>query len=155
MTDTDKKDTEKKAPLSLGGKGTLSLKGGAAAGAKATLSQPSRSGKSVAVEVRRKRTGSTTAPMARPQTETHVEEEIIVAPPPAPVAATPATSAASTELRKLTSEEREARIRALVLAEEESKRRPADEPAPQEYGFGAPVTKPEEVPVVETKSTLR
>ena len=150
MTDTEKKDTEKKAPLSLGGKGTLSLKGSAAAGAKAALSQPSRTGKSVAVEVRRKRTGSTTAPMARPQTEAHVEEEIVVAPPPAPAAAAPA-SPASTELRKLTSEEREARIRALVLAEEESKRRPADTETIPEYGFGAPVHKEEEAPAADTK----
>ncbi|MGZ9096720.1 MAG: translation initiation factor IF-2 [Micavibrio sp.] len=149
MTDTTEKtddDKTKKAPLSLGGgKGTLSLKGGAAVGAKATISQPSRSGKTVAVEVRRKRTGSTTAPMARPQTETHVEEEIIVAPPPA------ATSPLTNELRKLTSEEREARIRALQQAEEDSKRKPTDEPAPQEYGFGAPVHKPEADPAELTK----
>lgn len=136
MTDTEKKN-ETKPTLSLGGKGTLSLKtGGAAAGgaAKPTMSQPSRSGKTVAVEVRRKRSGSTTAPMGRPQTENHVEEEVapVIAPSPVP---------AGSDLRKLTTEEREARIRALQLAEEESKNRPS-EPAPAtkpEYGFAAAV----------------
>ncbi|HEY8191054.1 MAG TPA: translation initiation factor IF-2, partial [Alphaproteobacteria bacterium] len=144
MTDTEKKDPEKKAPLSLGGgKGTLSLKGSATAGAaKPTMSQPSRSGKTVAVEVRRKRTGSASAPMARPQTGSHVEEEpLIVAP------------GLSNELRKLTSEEREARIRALQLAEEDSKTRPAasSASATPEYGFSAakPTAKPESAPPVE------
>lgn len=132
MTDTEKKN-ETKPTLSLGGKGTLSLKtGGAAAagGAKPTMSQPSRSGKTVAVEVRRKRSGSTTAPMGRPQTETHVEEE-------APVIASPVP--AGSELRKLTTEEREARIRALQLAEEESRNRPSEQASltKPEYGFGA------------------
>jgi translation initiation factor IF-2 len=144
MTDTEKKDPDKKAPLSLGGgKGTLSLKGSATAGApKPTMSQPSRSGKTVAVEVRRKRTGSASAPMARPQTGSHVEEEpLIVAP------------GLSNELRKLTSEEREARIRALQLAEEDSKTRPStpQAPATPEYGFGAarPAAKPEPAPPAE------
>ena len=137
MTDTEKKDTEKKSTLSLGGgKGTLSLKGagtaaaagGAAAPAKPVMSQPSRSGKTVAVEVRRKRTGSSTAPMSRPQTgdQMEVEEEL----PQSPL---------TTELRKLTPEEREARIRALQLADEESKRAPSDKDAAAtpEYGFAA------------------
>jgi translation initiation factor IF-2 len=126
MTDTEKKDTEKKT-LSLGSKGTLSLKGSgaAAAGGKPTMSQPSRSGKTVAVEVRRKRTGSTTAPITRPTTGEQVEDE---------------NSALSNELRKLTPEEREARIRALQLAEEEAKKAPAAkdaEPPVPEYGFAA------------------
>lgn len=125
MTDTtEKKDNEKKT-LSLGGaKGTLSLKGGAAAGgAKPTMSQPSRSGKTVAVEVRRKRSGSATPPMARPQTGEQMEDE---------------NSALSNELRKLTPEEREARIRALQLAEEEAKKAPADKDESEpEYGFAA------------------
>ena len=125
MTDkTEKKDNEKKT-LSLGGaKGTLSLKGGAAAGgAKPTMSQPSRSGKTVAVEVRRKRSGSATPPMARPQTGEQMEDE---------------HAALSNELRKLTPEEREARIRALQLAEEEAKNSPTDKDESEpEYGFAA------------------
>lgn len=136
MTDsTEKKDGEKKT-LSLGGKGTLSLKtgGGAAAGAagaKPTMSQPSRSGKTVAVEVRRKRTGSTTAPMSRPQTGDQMEED-------AAIAATAPGAAAQSELRKLTPEEREARLRALQQAEEDSKRAPSEKTeATPEYGFAA------------------
>lgn len=110
-TGTDK-GTEKKSTLSLGSKGTLSLKGGAASGAAAAprAAQPTRGGKSVAVEVRRKRSGSTTAPMSRPTTEANVEAE-------------DHTAGTMAALRQLTSEEREARIRALQAAEEESKRR--------------------------------
>lgn len=140
MTDTTEKKDEKKTLSLGGGKGTLSLKtagssGAAAAPGKPTMSQPSRSGKSVAVEVRRKRTGSTTAPMARPQTESHVEEDQAI------LAATNPAAALSNELRKLTSEEREARIRALQQAEEDSKTRATeDRSAAQEYGFGAAVT---------------
>ncbi|MDB5492232.1 MAG: infB [Micavibrio sp.] len=154
MTDTEKKDETKKAPLTLGAKKTLTLKtagstaaapaagGGATpapAAPKPVMSQPSRSGKTVAVEVRRSRTGSTTAPMARPQT---AEEKPIITAPGA-------------ELRKLTSEEREARIRALQQADEESKKAKSEEPvATPEYGFGAPVIKKPE-PVQDTAEDAR
>lgn len=142
MTDTEKKDEKKKAPLSLGGKKTLSLKGAAPAAAGATpakpvMSQPSRSGKTVAVEVRRSRTGSTTAPMARPQTAE--EKPLIVAP--------------GAELRKLTSEEREARIRALQQADEDSKKAKTDEPSTEEYGFAASVS--QKVEPVDTAEAAR
>ena len=127
MTDGTEKKDEKKT-LSLGGKGTLSLKGGAAGSAKPTMSQPSRSGKTVAVEVRRKRTGSATTPMGRPQTENAVDDEALISTP----------SSSGNDLRKLTSEEREARIRALQAAEEDSRNRPAArESEERDYGFGA------------------
>ncbi len=129
MTEAKDKEvkTEEKKTLSLGGKGTLSLKGGAAAPAAAgggtqqirqSLSQGR--GKAVAVEVRRKRGPETTKP---------VEEEA--------VAGTSAPAAA--EAQTLTSEEREARIRALQLADEESRRRKAEEALrPREAGEPEP-----------------
>jgi len=117
MTETqDKKDGEatggEKKTLSLGGKGTLSLKGGAAGGAATPARQniAQGRGRTVAVEVRRKRTG---APGSR-------EEEMDT---PAPVAAPAPASSGGEALRQLSDAEREARIRALRAADEESKRR--------------------------------
>ena len=128
MTETKDKEvkTEEKKTLSLGGKGTLSLKGGSAApaagGAGGTQIRQSLSqgrGKTVSVEVRRKR-----GPEAKGQ------EEEAVAGTAAP---------ALTEAQQLTSEEREARIRALQLADEESRRRKAEEALrPREAGEPEP-----------------
>jgi len=129
MTEAKDKEAkpEEKKTLSLGGKGTLSLKGGTAAPAPAgggtqqirqSLSQGR--GKAVAVEVRRKRGPEA----AKPQ------EEEAVAGTAAP---------ALTEAQQLTSEEREARIRALQLADEESRRRKAEEALrPREAGEPEP-----------------
>lgn len=123
MTEAKDKEvkTEEKKTLSLGGKGTLSLKGGVAAPAAGGGTQQIRQslsqgrGKAVAVEVRRKR-----GPDAKP----HEEEAVAGTAAPAP-----------TEAQQLTSEEREARIRALQLADEESRRRKAEEALrPREAG---------------------
>lgn len=127
MTEAKDKEvkTEEKKTLSLGGKGTLSLKGGAAPAAGGGTQQIRQSlsqgrGKAVAVEVRRKR---------GPETNKPAEEEA-VAGTAAPV---------PTEAQQLTSEEREARIRALQLADEESRRRKAEEALrPREAGEPEP-----------------
>jgi translation initiation factor IF-2 len=119
MTETkDKKDGEatggEKKTLSLGGgKGTLSLKGGAAGGAATAARQniAQGRGRTVAVEVRRKRSG---APGSR--------EEEMDAPAPQAAAPTPAATGGD-NLRQLSDAEREARIRALRAAEEDAKRR--------------------------------
>ena len=116
MTETkDKKDGEatgggEKKTLSLGGKGTLSLKGGAAGGAASPARQniAQGRGRTVAVEVRRKRSG----PGVR-------EEEADTAAPQT----APAAASGGDALRQLSDAEREARIRALRAAEEEAKRR--------------------------------
>jgi translation initiation factor IF-2 len=99
---TDAKDkTEEKKTLSLGG--TLSLKGAPGA-AKSITSSGRGGGRTVAVEVRRKR-GAVAA------------------------ADEPAENSLGGDLRNLTSSEREARIRALKQAEEEglNRRRLADD----------------------------
>lgn len=138
MTETKDKEvkTEEKKTLSLGGKGTLSLKGGAAPATGGGTQQIRQSlsqgrGKAVAVEVRRKR-----GPDARAQ------EEEAVAGTAAP---------ALTEAQQLTSEEREARIRALQLADEEARRRKAEEALrPREAGEPEP-----EKPVLSREEELR
>ncbi|HEY0901109.1 MAG TPA: translation initiation factor IF-2 [Micavibrio sp.] len=136
--DKDTKTTEKKT-LSLGGKGTLSLKGGAAAPAapgggtqqiRQSLSQGR--GKAVAVEVRRKSGGAKPKP---------AEEEAVAG----------SAAPALTEAHQLTSEEREARIRALQLADEEARRRKAEEALrPREAGEPEP-----EKPVLSREEELR
>jgi translation initiation factor IF-2 len=141
MTETkDKKpQTEEKKTLSLGGKGTLSLKGGAAAPATGGGTQQIRQslsqgrGKAVAVEVRRKRGGPEKGPL---------EEEADVTSP---------ASAIPNEAHQLTSEEREARIRALQQAEEDTRRRKAEEALrPREDGAPEP-----EKPVLSREEELR
>lgn len=117
MTETKDKENEggeKKKTLSLGGsKGTLTLKGGgAAAGGPSRQNIAQGRGRTVAVEVRRKRTG------ARAD---GTEEGVLDTP--APAAAPQQAATGGDALRQLTAEEREARVRALRLAEEESKRR--------------------------------
>ncbi len=96
MSETKDKETDagsgKKKTLSLGG--TLSLKGGAKAPASPGGASTGGRGKSVAVEVRRKRT-----------------------------APKPAGDEGASELQQLTSQEREARMRALQEAEKEAQRR--------------------------------
>ncbi|MCM2343789.1 MAG: translation initiation factor IF-2 [Alphaproteobacteria bacterium] len=139
MTEAKDKETktEEKKTLSLGGKGTLSLKGGATAaagGAGGTQIRQSLSqgrGKTVSVEVRRKRGPEVKA----------MEEEAV-----AGTAAPPLT-----EAQQLTSEEREVRIRALQLAEEESRRRKEEEAArPRDAGLQEP-----EKPVLSREEELR
>ncbi len=139
MTETKDKEvkTEEKKTLSLGGKGTLSLKGGAAApagGAGGTQIRQSLSqgrGKTVSVEVRRKR-----GPDAK-----GLEEEAVAGTAAAPL----------TEAQQLTSEEREARIRALQLADEEARRRKEEEAArPRDAGAPEP-----EKPVLSREEELR
>lgn len=141
MTETkDKKpQTEEKKTLSLGGKGTLSLKGGASAPATGGGTQQIRQslsqgrGKAVAVEVRRKRGGSEKGPL---------DEDADVTSP---------ASGAPNEAHQLTSEEREARIRALQQAEEDSRRRKAEEALrPREAGQPEP-----ERPVLSREEELR
>lgn len=104
-----KDKTEEKKTLSLGGKGTLSLGGGGAGAARTQQSGPARGGRTVAVEVRRKR-GAAQAPEAKPEVQDNI---------PAP-AAPSVDAAVSEQLRQLTPEEREARMRALREAEGQS-----------------------------------
>jgi len=99
-------DNEEKKPSTLslgGGKGTLSLKGAPASGAGPVRQNVAQGrGKTVSVEVRRaKRTGPAPATPATPE---QVLEQ-------------------SEQLRHLTGEEREARLRALREAEEYNKRK--------------------------------
>lgn len=100
MTEEKKKE-EKKKTLSLG-KGTLSLKGGSAPSTPGTGT--GRGGKSVAVEVRRRRTPATQAPVDK----------------------TPISQGVSDE-DGLTSEEKETRVKALqqALIEQEKKKEEA------------------------------
>ena len=140
MTEAKDKETptEEKKTLSLGGKGTLSLKGGAApaAGPGGTQIRQSLSqgrGKTVAVEVRRKR-----GPDARA-----TDEEVDTPPPFVP--------GSGNEIRQLTTEERDARIRALQQADEDSRRRKAEEALrPREVGEMEP-----EKPVLSREEELR
>ncbi|MBU0800976.1 MAG: translation initiation factor IF-2 N-terminal domain-containing protein, partial [Alphaproteobacteria bacterium] len=117
MTEAKDKDKEneggEKKTLSLGGKGTLTLKGGAAGGAPARQNIAQGRGRTVAVEVRRKRSGA--APGVRADSPDDMD-------PPTPQERSPAAGGGEA-LRQLTPEEREARVRALRLADEESKRR--------------------------------
>ncbi|QQG35519.1 MAG: translation initiation factor IF-2 [Micavibrio aeruginosavorus] len=140
MTEAKDKETktEEKKTLSLGGKGTLSLKGGATAAAggsggtqiRQSLSQGR--GKTVSVEVRRKRAGG-------PEGKGTDEESDLQ------------QTGASAEVHQLTSEEREARIRALQLADEEARRRKAEEAArPREAGEPEP-----EKPTLSREEELR
>jgi translation initiation factor IF-2 len=106
------KDTEEKKTLSLGGKGTLSLKSGAGGAGPARQNISQGRGRTVAVEVRRKRSGPATGRADGPD-----EAETQAAP------AAPAQTGGNDALRQLTAEEREARVRALRLAEEEAQKR--------------------------------
>lgn len=131
MSDTnDKKPPEEKKTLSLGsgtlgsgtlssgtlGAGTLSLKGAPGGAAKSITSSGRGGGRTVAVEVRRKRGVVPAQPEAT--AAERMEDGL------------PDTAAAgNSELRQLTSGERESRMRALLLADEESKRRKAEEAA--------------------------
>lgn len=109
MSETKDKDTAedastggKKKTLSLGG--TLSLK---SSGSGARRGESGGRGKTgVAVEVRRRRS-TTAAPKEAPKTEEAAE----------------AAPEANSDLRQLTDEEREARKKALKLAEEDAKRK--------------------------------
>jgi translation initiation factor IF-2 len=106
---TETKEPEKKT-LSLNPKGTLSLKGGAPAGG-VQIRQSLSQGRSqtVAVEVRRKRTGPKSA-------EETAAEEVFTAPVAEPE-----------DTSHLTNEEREARMRAIQNAKEDEERRRAEE----------------------------
>ncbi|MFA5592196.1 MAG: translation initiation factor IF-2 [Micavibrio sp.] len=104
-----KEDKKDKKPLTLGAKpgGTLSLKGSAAAQARQNLAGPG-SGRGTVVEVRRRRTAGK-AEEAAPQQAASVDEAL------------------SSELHNLTSEERDARARALREAlSQPKKERPAN-----------------------------
>src|SRR4051812_48289019 len=107
---SEAQDKEKKT-LSLGGKGTLSLKGGPAANAAPPAAPrqnvPHGRGKTVSVEVRRKRSFE-----KGPEGDE------------------------ATDLSRLTSEEREHRLRALRDAEEASRRRASEGPAREESRGG-------------------
>ena len=94
MSETKDKEKEQKKTLTLGG--TLSLKGGSKSAAVQSISQGR--GKTVAVEVRRKRAGVSAT-------------------------GTKTGDSPSDELHQLTSEEREARMRALQEAEKEAQRK--------------------------------
>jgi translation initiation factor IF-2 len=103
MNEAKDKDKEKKGTLSLGG--TLSLKGSSSGSSSVRQNLPSgRSAgpKTVAVEVRRRRT--TSSATAKDSTSPESSEEI-------------------KDTRSLTTQEREARIRALKEAEELEKRK--------------------------------
>jgi len=94
---TDDKKTEERKPLTLKGKGTLSLGGSGAAKAKQAL------GGAAVVEVRRSR-ASRSAPLETPTTRTEHKQPV-------------------DELRSLTTEERDARAEALRKAIEEDKKK--------------------------------
>jgi translation initiation factor IF-2 len=122
--------TEPKKTLSLGG-GTLSLKGAPGA-AKSITSSGRGGGRTVAVEVRRKRG-------VVPATAQEIEDGTAAD-----------LSPISSELRSLTSGERESRMRALRQADEDSKRRQA------EQALAAPAGSPQaEGPVLSDADLAR
>ncbi len=108
------KEPEKKT-LSLSPKGTLSLKGGATPNLQIRQSLSQGRSQTVAVEVRRKRTGPKTA-------EEIAAETTAVVMPVAPVVDHPVP-----EPSTLTSDERDARARAIQKAKEEEERRREEE----------------------------
>ena len=122
MSESNKDDNTKK-PLSLGSKpgGTLSLKGSAAAQVKQNLA--GGGGRGTVVEVRRRRA-------AKP-------EEVQAAPAPS------VDPSLTSELHNLTSEERDARARALREALSQPKK---EWVSPQAEGIGQTVVREEEKP---------
>ncbi len=98
-------ENQEKKTLSLG-KGTLSLKGGSSKAPPVQNLSQGR-GKTVAVEVRRKRVGGQAAP-ATPSPESDSPDD---------------STTGKSALRQLTAEEREARMRALQQAEIDAKRK--------------------------------
>ena len=128
MTDTNDQDRNKKV-LSLSGRSKLELKKPVDAGGVGSVRQSFSHGrtKTVAVEVKRKRPGTTGPAVPEP-----------VAAAPAPEPAPPArtgTAPRGAVPRQLTEGEREARIRALRSAAQEEERRPHDLPH-EEYEPG-------------------
>jgi translation initiation factor IF-2 len=112
--DKENKDGEKKT-LSLGGKGTLTLKAsGTAAAAPRQQNISQGRGRTVAVEVRKKRSGPT-GPKADTPESIEVEAPIERAPV--------STQQAAPSGNQLTNEEHENRVRAILAAEEAAKRR--------------------------------
>ncbi len=121
---SDTKDKETKKTLSLGG--TLSLKGGSKPSSVQNISQGR--GKTVAVEVRRKRSAAPTTPSPTPATGDDNKQQ-----------------PQQGELHQLTSEEREARMRALQEAEKEAQRK-------KEEAKNAPPKEVEEQSAAEKKA---
>jgi translation initiation factor IF-2 len=128
MSESNKDDKEKK-PLSLGAKpgGTLSLKGNAGAQARQNLSSPSRG---TVVEVRRRRTGGKA-------------DEV------APASSSGIDAALSNELHSLTSEERDARAKALREALAQPKK---ERPDTSNEGIGQAVHREPEKTEVKSKA---
>ena len=129
MSESNKDDKQDKKPLSLGAK-TLSLKGNASAQVKQNLSG---GGRGTVVEVRRRRVGGKPEETSAPTNLGGIDPSL------------------SSELHSLTSEERDARARALREALAQPKK---ERPSLADEGIGQAVIREEEKPTAPGKPSI-
>jgi translation initiation factor IF-2 len=123
---SENKEQEPKKVLSLSGRGKLELKRGPESASQVRQQFSHGRSKQVTVEVRPVRTAKAPVHAPPPEVIVHEPEPQVRRPEAAPARPAP-------QIRELTAEEREARIRALRSAVQEEERRPADiESEPQE-----------------------